>query len=1229
VCFASGARAIVDRQTYSGGQTMSRRCVTCAAVSVLLLLAAATGTSAQQFTGGVRGLVRDANGVIPGVTVTLTNEATNISRDVTTNDVGQYSFPAVPPGTYTLKTQLTGYKTFESKGLTVGTQQFITLDITLELGRLEENVTVTGQSPLIDTANASHAASLDREALESLPAPGRNAFLIGVTVPTVMPVGDPQFNRQQDQTNASRVSLGGGGIRANNYLIDGIPISELRGRAVLNPTIEAVEEVRVQVHTYDAEMGRTGGGVFNVTAKSGSNDYHGSGFYQTRPVWGQSQNFFNQVAGLSKEETGLSDAYYRLYGGGIGGPIVKNRTFFWFATEGYRSGTTRNQQEIWPTANQRNGDFSHTTVGGVPVRLFNPWCRGLTAPTARCQATGTGSLATGGEFTNAIIPANLISPTGKNILAQWPTETIQGPMANNEDGNTNANGTAFIVDKAGMYTFKGEHKFTDKWSLSGLYIYNKTDEPGSTIMKADKLFMADQDQWFGPLRRRPHVLVFNNTNVINNTTVLTLRYGWSTWQDSCDKQAFSPGIQSLGFSPTFVNALGPGGKDTFPALAFNDVESVGGWGGIPVRWKGPYAINGALTHLMGSHSLKVGADLRRLGVSLSTADECPNDVPALGGCFRFDNRFTSKAGVANSGNEIASLLLGLPYAGSAPANPGFGEWYTKYWGGYIQDDWRVTSRFTLNYGLRLEHEDGLREVDNQQTVAFDRNVTNPIDSLVPKTGLLAGKTLKGGLIYAGVSGAPTEQGNPKKIKPAPRVGGTFAIDSNTVVRGGYGLYWAPWNYNTSQHGQIGFSRSTSLSQSSAESEIPITLLDNPFPAGLQAPQGSSLGLLTGVGGQVDFVDQNKGNPKVHQYSADIQRELPGHMAVTIGYIGATGRDIGFCGTNDCSININQIDPAVARAAFPAANGGWDAAALRQSIPNPFFGIAQAGELGTTATIQRGQLLRPFPAFGDINMHESTAGSKRQYNAMTVELEKRTGQSRWGGRFSYTYSVSKDSQWGESNVYAWRQNAPQNNYDLGAEYSYSIYDSPHRILLAPIVRLPGPADTKSLAYALAGGWNASAIVELVSGSPLNAVMSGGASDTNLGLFGGRQRPNLIGDPNTSGSDDDRVADAAHPDARFFNGGAFANPGVAQFGNSPRTIGSARNQFRKNVDFVLSKDTRFGGNQVGEIRFEILNLTNTAKFGNESNNSSVDTASFGRIGTQAGFMRIWQLAFRYRF
>ena len=1194
------------------------------------LLAVSASAGAQQFTGGIRGIVHDPNGVIPGVTVTLTNDATGIARETVTNDVGQYNFTAVPPGTYTLKTQLTGYKTFESKGLIIGTQQFLTLDVSLEVGTLEESITVTGQSPLIDTANASTGGVLDRQALETLPAPGRNAFLIGVTVPTVMPNGDPQFNRQQDQTNASLISIGGGGIRANNYLIDGVPITELRGRAVANPTIEALEDVKVQVHTYDAEMGRTGGGVFNVTARSGSNDFHGSGFYQTRPVWGQSENYFNSkacdVAGTStsdcKKASGLSDAYYRLYGGGFGGPIVKDRTFFWAATEGYRSGTTRNISEIWPTANQRNGDFSHTLLNGAPVVLYNPWCRGGVA-NAKCPATGTGSIATGGLFTNAIIPVThpAVSQVGLNILKIWPTETINGPMAQNEDGNTNANGTAFIVDMADMFTIKMEHKFTDKSSLSGFYLYNRTNEPGSTIMRPDKLFMADQDQWFGPLRRRPHILVFNNTNVLSGTTVLSLRYGFSTWQDSCDSQPFSAGLQSLGFAPNYVNAVPD--ATIFPSLTFQQTEGVGGWGPVPVRWKSPYSINGALTRLVGAHSFKFGADLRRLGVALATES-------ALGGSFSFDPSFTSNGGAG--GHELASLLLGLPSDGSVPFNNGQGEWFTKYWGFYVQDDWRASSRLTVNYGIRFEHEDGLREIDNHQTVGFDQNAVNPLDSVVPKTGLLAGKTLRGGLIYAGVNGAPDYQGNPKSIKPAPRVGLTYAVNPNTVLRAGYGLYWAPWNYPGAGSGYVatGFSRTTTMSQSAPESEVPKSTLDNPFPSGLLAPIGSSLGLLTNVGGGVDFVDQTKGNPRVHQYSVDVQRQLPGEMAITIGYVGATGRDIGYGGTTDAVININQIDPSLARQLFPLGSG-WDPSKLRESVPNPFFGIASAGEFGTTPTIARGQLLRPFPEFGDVLMHQTTAGSRRQYNALDVEFEKRVGASHWwGGRYNYTFSRTMDNQFGQSSTYGTRTATPQNNYDLDAEYGISNFDSPHRLVLAPILRLPSPKNTGSAAYMVAGGWTVTAVAEFVSGPPLNPVMSGSTSDANLGLFGGRQRPNLVGDPNTSGADADRAASADHASARWFSGSAFSNPGPGQFGNTPARIGDARWQFRRNVDLVFSKDTRFSHNQVGEIRFEILNLTNTPKFGNYPGNiNNVNLSAFGRVDIQAGFMRIWQLSFRYRF
>ena len=1196
---------------------MSMRSALSVFIGGLVLLGATAELSGQTFTGGLRGAVRDQQGVIPGVTVTLTNQETNIARETISNSVGEYSFAAVQPGTYTVQAALPGYSTFQREGVTIGTQQFVTIDLLLELGAIEETITVTADSPLIEQSNASTGEVLSRAEFEELPAPGRNAFLVAITVPTVNPVGDPQFNRQQDQTNASRISIGGGGVRANNYLLDGVSITELAGRAVLNPTIEAIEEVKVQVHTYDGEMGRTGGGVFNITAKSGVNQYRGSGFYQTRPVWGQTLNHFNDVAGLTKEETGLADAYYRLYGGGFGGRIFRDRTFFWTATEGYRSLTTRNQAQIWPSLNQRNGDFSGSTLDGSPVQLFNPWCRGGSV-SARCPATGTGSLATNGEFTNATIPRDhpAASEVGFNLANAWPTETIQGPLGTNEDNEDNAIATANVVDEADMWSLKIDHKFSDASSLNAFYVYNNTDEPGSFIMPDAQSFM-DTDHWI--LRRRPHVLVFNNTNVLNDSTVLTLRYGWTTWKDQTDKIGFQPLLGSLGFSDAYVNSLHADGPDTFPDLNFEDLEDVGGRGGNRRRWNGPMAINGTLLKLAGSHSLKFGADFRELGISTTTEND-------MGGVFNFDRDFTSLNGVG--GHELASMLLGLPTDGNTPFNRGEGEWFARYWGGYLQDDWRVTSRFTLNMGVRFEHEDGLREINNEQTVAFDQSVLNPIDALVPKTGtLLDGRTLMGGLIFAGVGGAPTQQGDPPAIKISPRVGTTYAINDATVVRAGYGLFYAPWQYNATAHGQIGFSRDTEFAESSAESEMPVTTLVNPIPGGLQVPVGSDLGLLTGVGGTVDFIDQTKGAPKVHQYSVDIQRELGNSMAITVGYTGATGRDIGFAGTNNVALNINQINPCN----LPAALGGctsWDAAALRESIPNPFFGIEGAGEFATRATVQRGQLLRPFPQFGDVLMRERTEGGRRQYHAVTFELDKRM-TDWWGGDFNYTWSRTEDNQFGESSTFQTQTRLPQNSYDLDAEYGISNFDSPHRIILAPRVRLPGPADTGGGAFALLGGWTMSAIVELVSGSPLNAVLSSSASNRNLGLLGnGRQRPNRIGDPTTPGSDTDRVASADHTGARYFDRNAFEDPGAGRYGTAERAHGDSRYQFRKNIDFVLAKNTRFANSQNVQVRFEILNLTNTPKFGTLSSNS-VNLSSFGRLTRQRGFSRIWQLTFRYSY
>jgi trimeric autotransporter adhesin len=1159
-----------------------------ALVGVFLLLVAAATAGAQTFTGSIRGEVKDANGVLPGATVTLLNEETNVSRETTTNDVGQYAFPAVTPGTYTVKVALTGYKIHERKGLTVATQQQVALDIPLELGAIQESITVTGESPLIETSSASTGGVLDSKVLESLPAPGRAAYLMAVTVPTVVATGDTQFNRQQDQTNASLISMGGGPRRGNNYLLDGLPITDMRNRSVVNPIIEAVDEVKVQVHTYDTEMGRTGGGIFNVAMKSGTNNFRGTAFFQTRPSDWMEQNFFSKRRGDEQPPQ-----YYRLYGGGFGGPIVENRTFFWGALEGYRSSTTRNGEIRFPTTRERAGDFSQS-----PVTIYNP-----------LSDDGNGNRL---PFDGNRIPAGMINPVAAAIMNFIPL-----PDSDVNDGSANYSRTTSIVDQADQFTGKVEHKFTDKVSLSGVYLYNKTDEPHSVFWD-DNLFGSPS--WL--LARRIHVLAVNNTWIPSDSTVVTFRGGWNRFDDNCSvPHDFDPG--TLGFNQAFLQDIQ---FNKFPMILPEGYDTSDGWAGWcprnDIQWY-TYAFNGSITKLVGRHSFKAGGEFQRKGLNTQIFGQSSGRFEFAQATTAGPDPFSPASG---TGDAIASFLLGYPDVWSDTNSAVISSpsrLFFNYFGGFVQDDFRVSEKLTLTYGVRFENEGGLREKDDGIVVAFDQNAVSPLDSMVNKAGTaLQGRTLSGGLVYAGVNGAPTYQGDPG-FTVAPRIGVVYAASARTVVRGGYGLFYAPWNYpfpSEENYGQRGFTQVTTMQQTFPR---PVTTLDNPYPNGLDPITGNSAGLLTGVGGTVRFIDQNKEPSRVQQWSIDVQRELPGNMAVTIGYLGSRGDNLGLGGTADAYVNINQLEPAA------MALG----ASLLEPVPNPFFGVAAAGGLASLETIERGQLLRPYPQFRDVLAFGVTEGKSR-YHAMTLQLDKRLSRG-WGGRFGYTLSRLKDNQFAETNFYTNRAgSAPQNNYDLEAEYSLGLLDVPHKLTFAPIVELPWGQGRRYLnepgiADYIVGGWTFSAIVTFESGYPIGIGQTANNAFGSTSIGGNiQQRPNRAGgDPVNPGNITDRL-DADLEDNQYLNSGAWTQTPAFTFGNSPRTDGDWRSPFRTNWDLVFNKSFRTGGTSRADVRFEILNAFNQPKYAGFAS-STLGNAQFGRVTTQAGFMRIWQVSFRFAF
>ena len=1182
-----------------------------------LIISVANEGRTQGFQGGVRGVVKDSGGVIPGAEVTLTNQGTSQSRSTRTTEAGEYNFPNLAPGTYRLKIVLQGYKTYAQESIPVGTQQVITLDITLDVGTVAETVTVTGQSPVIESSNASTGTMLTAEALQTLPSQGRAAFMVGNTVPTVVPSGDGQYNRQQDQTNVSLVSLGGGTRRGNNYTLDGVPITDMRNRASAHPSIESLEDMKVQVHTYDAEMGRTGGGVFNTTLKSGTNDYRGSGFFQTRPIWGQWNNYFGEKAGRPKP-----DSPYYLGGGAFGGPILRNRTFFWFSTESYHDVQTRNVSTLFPTAAMRRGDFSGVTnSAGQPVTIYNP--------------------LTGLPFDGNQIPSTMMSPVALAMLEYLPL-----PDTDRDNGSTNYTRTSRIKSNfSQLYSIKLEHKFTNSVSLSGFYLYNSTNEPEAnffgTADQTEPTRFADPNDYY--LRRRPQILALNNTWVLSSSTVLALRFGKTEFPDN-DTLTIDFDPRSLPFSQTYRSQIQ---LNKFPQVRIRGYDqghgsrTLGAINPTEINWKSTSA-NATLSKVAGAHTLKFGGDWRKMGIDTY--------IPGDGaGFFDFDKDMTSSDGGIGSttnGNAFASFLLGYPSARtdrvtslsvSTPLNV-----FTHYFGGYAQDDWRLSSKLTLTYGLRLEHEKGLSEKDNNFTVGFDPIMQSALSTVTIPADLVAGtpaRTVTGGLMYAGVDGNKTYQGNTPAVKASPRVGVVYAINHRTVLRGGYGLFWAPFNYpipstSASNYGQVGYSQNTILTSSRSNP----TTFDNPFPNGIQLPSGNSRRALTNLDSNISYVDQNRTAPRVHQFSVDLQRELPGNIGLTLGYMGSRSNHIGLGGSNDIGVNINQLDPQYL---------ALGSAALDAQLPNPFRNNPNVPlSLSTPATLSRARLLRPFPQYGQINARQVTEGLSR-YHAGVIEVTKRVAGG-FGGRFSYTYSRLKDNQVGESNFYAAvSPGLPMNNYnyirsmpackagqqfttacyDPLAEYGISMLDVPHRVLLTPMVELPFGTGRRwangRVADLLVGGWTVTAAITLQSGFPINVQQ---AAESRLG-GANANRPNLTGaDLATSGSFADRLASADHPSATWLNPAAFSLAPAGTFGNAPRTITDVRGPGWYVVDAAFIKNTRFGTRKVAQFKLEALNILNRPNVRTLQGANTFGNANFGQTTIQVGFSRILQLMFR---
>ena len=1136
--------------------------------SLLLCALAWTLTmQAQSYYGSIRGTLFDQNGgVMASGKVSLINAGTSEQRATVSSSSGEFVFNEVVPGTYSLVAESPGFKKFERKGVIVGTQQQVSLEMKLELGQVSESVQVSEAAPLLESANASQGQVLDNQKLTELPNLGRNPFMMSKLAANVIPVGNPAYNRMEDQSGSSSISIAGGPVRGNNYLIDGVPITDATNRAIIIPSLEAVQEVKIQANTYDAEMARTGGGMFNTLMKSGANDYHGSLYGHLRRTDWDANSFFNNAT-----KTPITNQPNTTWGASFGGKVWipkvydgKNKTFFWLAVEHYDD--TQSSSSIFsaPTAAEQMGDFSKSKNADGSLRVIYDPMNSRT------------------PFANNIIPVTRLNPVGLAIAKTMET----APSTHSYYGQSDLPAPGILPARAVQYTAKVDEDFRTWWRSSISYLRYFSLEPGNTEFPT----VSSPDQW--RLLRRVDTTQLNNLFTINPTTVLSVRYGFNRFPNYSYNVSQGFDLSSLGFSPSLVSQVNRS-LSQFPYVTFTNLYTLG------VNDNNSYYVHASdnfstsVSKFMGRHSLKAGFDYRKIKAA-------GNDANNAAGQYAFNGIFTkSNPTTGTGGADLADLLLGYPSSAAIYTSTKLTD-QANYYGMYVQDDFRVNKKLTLNIGVRWEHEAGLKEVNNGMVVGFDGTKANVLASNV--TGI----SPTGAVLYAGGSN-PTTVGDPISNKFGPRFGFAYSLNSKTVIRGGYGLFWAPQFAIGSPIATVGFNQTTSPSASIDNNLTPALNLTNAFSAGVQQPVGATLGAATGIGSSFSLVDQTAKSPYVQQYSLDIQRQLPFGIASEIGFVGSKSSHLT---TGTTSINLNALNPALLSLG----------SALTKSVSNPFFGRGGTGVIGTSS-VQQSQLYLPYPTYNAISQLFDD-NNKAKYYSMILKAQKNFSH---GFTFLTTFTWSRnwdESAGGPGNTLNGGAAGPQNPYDLAREYSFSNIDSPYRWATAISYELPfgkgkAMANKGGVLNYIVGGWSVNTVSVYQTGFPLQITQS-----TNLNSSFGyaSQRPNATGvSPVTSGSLEDRLNN-------YINKDAFSSAPQFTFGNVARTIG-LRGPGQANWDASVFKNFVIKERVKAQFRTEALNAFNTPLF--YGPNVSFGSSSFGKITSQANFSRQLQLALRFSF
>jgi hypothetical protein len=1174
----------LTRQCSSDFWTRTAVCLTAILAAAALSLPASAW--AQEARGTIAGTIRDGSGsVIPGATVTISNKEMGTTVTIVTNEVGFYQAPYLIPGTYQVNAELQGFKK-AAREVEVRIADRLEIDLSLAVGETMESVTVTADTPLLETTNGSLGNVVDSRRIAQLPTPHGDPYaLIGLAA-GVSYTGSARLDRPFEPTHIVGYSMDGTRGNRSDLTIDGVPSTATAnaGEVIASyvPPADIVQEFKVQTATFDASTGNTEGGVVNLMIKSGTNKLRGTVYVAKTPGDLFANDFFANANNIP-----LAPFDYNRYGGMAGGPMVlpgydgRGKTFFLYGFEGIHESRPRNNgTPTVPTEKMRTGDFSELLALGSQYQIYNPFTRRAVA----------GGRFQQDPFPGNIIPQNLINPVARAALEYFGRPTTAG----NADGTSNFQNPSLPEDiKYANNTIRVDHNITDKQRMYGrVSWYDRNSNYNNYFGN------LSTGEWFKFVSRQ---VALDHVYVMTPSTVLNFRYGYNWFVRGTDSNPANHDfdLTSLGF-PASYNASIPDGIRRFPRF------DITGYQGTAVngeeRPNETHSFIATLNKSAGVHSLQTGMEFRQYR---ETDFFFANSQT---GQFNFDATWTrgpldnSTPAPGSLGQSFASFLLGLPSSGSVTRSASYDE-KSQVWGFYVQDNWRVNSRITVNLGLRYEYETPMAEANDQSVRGFDSTVVQAIEAAArakyalnptPEVPVSA-FNVRGGLTFAGV-GQPSGLYETPKTNFMPRLGLTYKLNEATVFRGGYGMFYGFLGQRRGDVFQSGFNQNTNIITSLDNGLTFLSTLSNPFPNGITEPVGSALGVQTFLGQSITYFDPNPKSPRSQRWQVGIQRELPGRWVAEMSYVGNYGSQL------QTLRNINAT-PNQYLSTLPVRDADR-IAYLSANIPNPFFGLlpttAAAGLQGTN--IARERLLRPYPEFDAVNT--STNEGESWYNALQVTLQR---------RFSGGYTISSSytySKFIEATEFL-------NAADPEPWKGISSVDSPHRLTVNGIWEVPVGrgrrfgTDVNGVVSAFISGWQFSGIYTYQSGFPIgfgNIIFTGDLADIAL--------PSI-----------------EQTLARWFNTDAgFNKVSTQQLGSNVRTfpirLENVRTDNVSNIDLSLIKNTHVAGRTI-ELRFDSLNAFNHPYFPGPNTNPTA--VAFGTISasTQLNYARRTQVSVKFLF